>query len=190
MAFLNSSQLLDMGFLSCGKHVLISDRASFHGCSRISLGDSVRIDDFCVLSAGEGGITIGNHVHLACFSSLIGMGAITLEDFSNVSSRVSIYSSNDDYSGETMTNPTVPDDFKNVDHRPVTIGRHCVIGCGSVILPGVSLGAGAIVGALSLIKGKCEEFGIYAGVPALKIGDRLRNLLEIENRFHGTLGHG
>jgi len=190
MPFLNSSQIFELGFLYVGKDVFISDKASFHGVSRISLGDSVRIDDFCVLSAGDGGIIIGNHVHIACFSSLIGKEVIKLGDFSNISSRVAIYSSSDDYSGATMTNPTVPDDYKSVDHRPVIIGRHCLIGSGSVILPGVSLKEGAAIGALSLIKQDCDAFGIYAGVPARKTGERSRNLLDIETRFLEALHRG
>jgi len=172
-----------MGFRSCGKNVLISDMACFHGVFQISLGDSVRIDDFCILSAGVGGIYVGNHVHIACYSSLIGREAITVEDFSNISSRVSIYSSSDDYSGNHMTNPMVPDEFKNVDHRPVSIGRHTIIGCGSVILPGVTIGEGCAVGAISMVKKDCKPFGIYAGIPARRMGERSSGLLESERRF-------
>jgi len=183
MSFLNHAQLEKLGLCSFGSDILISDKASFHGASRISLGDSVRIDDFCVLSAGEGGITIGNHVHVACFSSLIGRESITLGDFSGISSRVSIYSSSDDYSGEAMTNPTVPEEFTRVDNRPVFVGRHCIIGAGSVILPGVKIGDGAAIGALSLINKDCTPFTVYSGVPARRVSERLPELLEAEKRF-------
>ena len=96
---------------------------------------------------------------------------------------MSIYSSSDDYSGETMTNPMIPDEFKTVDYRPVAIGRHAIIGCGSVILPGVKIGEGCAVGALSLVKEDCENFAIYAGVPACKKGVRRQGLLQFEKRF-------
>jgi len=172
-----------MGFASVGRNARISDRASFYGTPHIHLGDNVRIDDFCVLSAGEGGIHIGSHVHVAVFSCLIGAGAITLADFANISSRVAIYSSSDDYSGATMTNPTVPDEFKAVDHAPVSIGRHVVIGSGSVVLPGAVLEDGVAVGALSMMRGHSPEFGIYAGVPARRIRERRRDLLELERQF-------
>lgn len=183
MAALKRDEVEAIGFASVGHNVLISDRASFYGAARISIGDDVRIDDFCVLSAGAGGIEIGRHVHVAVFSSLIGAGKITLGDYSNVSSRVSIYSSSDDYSGATMTNPTVPDEYKNVDHEDVYIGRHVVIGSGSVVLPGAILEDGVAVGALSMLRGHCPEFGIYAGVPARRIRERNRGLLEVEQRF-------
>jgi galactoside O-acetyltransferase len=183
MGFLSASQLLEIGFLSCGKNVLISDKASFYGASGIVIGDSVRIDDFCILSAGTGGIKVGNFVHIACYSSIIGRERISLGDFANVSSRVSIYSSSDDYSGMYLTNPMIPEEFKNVDHRTVSIGRHVILGCGAVVLPGVSIGEGCAIGALSLVKANCDAFGTYAGIPAIRKGTRSRDLLMAEERF-------
>ena len=183
MAILDSRGLEALGFAALGRNVRISDRASFYGASRITLGDDVRIDDFCVVSAGPGGVVIGQHVHVAVYSSLIGAGKIALGDFSNISSRVSIYSSSDDYSGATMSNPTVPDEFKKVQHADVLVGRHVIIGCGSVVLPGVTLGDGVAIGALSLVKQSCAPFGIYAGNPARRLRERERGLLDLERRF-------
>jgi galactoside O-acetyltransferase len=183
MAFLNSSQLSALGLRSCGENVLISNKASIYRASQISLGNHVRIDDFCILSGGDGGIWIGDHVHIACYSSLIGKGAIKLENFSNISARVSIYSSSDDYSGAHMTNPTIPAEFTNVDHRPVIIGRHAIVGCGSVVLPGVKIGDGCAVGALSLVKDDCQPFTMYAGIPAHVVGKRDCGLVTLERRF-------
>lgn len=177
MAWLTNEQLTAMGFARVGKNVLLSDKASYYNCQHIQLGDHIRIDDFCVLSAGIGGITIGNYVHIAVFSSLIGAGNITLADFCNISSRVSIYSSNDDYSGLAMTNPTLPSEFTNVHHADVKIGCHVIIGAGTVVLSGVTLEEGVAIGALSLVKHDCQSFGIYAGVPAKKISTRKRDLL-------------
>ena len=114
MGFYSLEELRIMGFAYLGKGVKLSNRASFHNPGKISIGDHSRIDDFCVQSAGEGGINIERHVHIAVYCSPIGKGSITLKDFSGLSSRVSIYSSNDDYSGEYMTNPTVPERYTNV----------------------------------------------------------------------------
>ncbi len=183
MAWLNEKQIASMGFAATGKNVLLSDRASYYNCAAIRIGDHVRIDDFCVISAGAGGISIGSYVHVAVFSSLIGAGRIVLSDFCNISSRVSLYSSNDDYSGVALTNPMVPDDFTAVQHADIVLGRHVIIGSGTVVLPGVSAGEGAAIGALSLVKNDCEAFGIYAGVPAKWKRARSRNLLEVERRF-------
>ena len=108
MGFLSPEALAAMGFRSLGRDVRLSDKASVHGAARISLGDRCRVDDFAVLSAGVGGIALGAHVHVAVFASLMGAARIELRDFAGISSRVAIYSSNDDYLGGAMTNPTVP----------------------------------------------------------------------------------
>jgi len=188
MGLLSRAQLESMGFAALGEDVRISDRASFYGISRIQLGSHVRIDDFCVLSAGAGGIEIGNYIHIAVYTSLIGAGAIRLHDFCNLSSRVSIYSSSDDYSGEFMTNPMVPAEFTGVTHAPVTVGRHVIVGSGSVVLPGVTLHEGVAVGALSLVSRDCDAFGIYAGQPARRLKERRRDVLALEARLAGSWG--
>ena len=183
MAFLSPSELKEIGFAKLGDNVLISTKASIYNPGRISIGNNVRIDDFCVLSAGGNGIEIGSHVHVAVFSSLIGAERIELSDFCNISSRVSIYSSNDDYSGGTMTNPMVPDEFKQVKVAPVKIGRHVIIGSGSIVLPGVNIEDGVAIGALSLVNKSCNTFKIYSGVPIKYIKERSRALLELEKDF-------
>ena len=183
MAMLSREAIEALEFASVGKNIQISDRASFYGVSQIALGNNIRIDDFCVISAGAGGIFIGNHVHIAVGASLIGGGRITLCDFVNISSRASIYSSNDDYSGVAMTGPTLPGEFTKVRHADVYMGKHVIVGSGSVILPGVTLEEGVAVGALSLVHKRCEAFGIYAGNPARRIKERKRDLLELEKKF-------
>ncbi|MBL8492565.1 MAG: acyltransferase [Rhodocyclaceae bacterium] len=176
-------ELRHRGIGYVGRGVRLSRLASLHNPSRIRIGDYSRIDDFCVLSAGEGGISIGRNVHVAVYTSLIGAGPITVEDFANLSSRVAIYSSNDDYSGATMTNPTVPAEFKSVTNGPVRVGRHVIVGSGSVVLPNVTLHEGAVIGALSLANRDCDSFWIYAGVPARRLKERSRKLLQEEVRM-------
>lgn len=183
MSYLTKDEITAMGFKRVGDNVFLSSKASYYNCKNITIGNNTRIDDFAVLSAGEGGIEIGNYIHIAVYSSIIGAGKVVLKDFSNVSSKVSIYSSNDDYSGEFMTNPMVPSEFTNVTHGAVTIGKHVIVGAGSVILPNVILEDGVAIGALSLVTKNCEEFGIYAGNPAKKIKSRKRDLLELEDKF-------
>lgn len=183
MNFIPEDELNRMGFASLGQGVKLSRHASLHGISRISIGDNSRIDDFAVLSAGKGGIFIGRHVHVAVFCSLIGKGRIELHDFANLSGRTSIYSSSDDFSGVHMTNPTIPAEYLGVVSEPVIVGKHCVVGSGSVLLPGTVMREGSTVGALSLAKGELEEFTMYAGIPAKSIRARKRDLLAKEAEF-------
>lgn len=180
MPFFSDAELFDLSFASLGENVKISRKASIYGASQISIGSNVRVDDFCILSAGVGGISIGSFVHIAAYSSLIGKERIELKDFSGLSARVSVYSSSDDYSGQWMTNPTIPDNFAGVKHAPVMIGRHVIVGAGSVILPGTTLEDGVAVGALSLIHGRCHEFGVYIGRPVKRVSERKRSLLSLE----------
>jgi galactoside O-acetyltransferase len=114
---------------------------------------------------------------------LIGAGKISLADYCNISSRVAIYSSSDDYSGETMTNPMVPEQYKAVQHAPVTLEKHVIVGCGSVILPGVTMLEGAAAGALSLVNRDCESFSIYAGQPARFIKPRQTGLIAFSHKL-------
>jgi galactoside O-acetyltransferase len=183
MGTLSREEVARMGFASVGDNVMLSDRASFYNCSRIAFGDHVRVDDFAVLSAGKGGIHIGSYVHIAVGSTLIGGGKITLSDFSGLSSRVSIYSSSDDYSGAALTNPTVSPEFTRVHHADVTLEKHVIVGSGSVILPGMVLEEGVAIGALSMVSKSCSAFGVYHGNPVRRVAERKRDLLELEKQF-------
>ena len=180
MSFYSPDELAKLGLRSYGEHVLISRKASLYNAGAIEIGSHVRIDDYCVLSAGVGGIAIGSFVHVAVYASMIGAGRIVLEDYSCLSGRVAIYSSNDDYSGDHLTNPMVPDKYRGVTSADVVVGRHALVGAGSIVLPGVTIGKGAAIGALSLVRSHCDAFGIYAGTPARRIQSRARRLLELE----------
>ena len=183
MGFLKTEEINRIGFAKVGQNVLISDKATIYNPSNITIGDNVRIDDFCVLSAGEGGIQIGSFIHIAVYSCLIGKGLIKLSDFCNISSRVSIYSSNDDYSGSFMTNPMVDSKFTNVNHEDVYIGKHVIVGSGCVLLPGSELEDGCGIGALSLVSGQIPKLEIYAGTPAKFIKKRKENIFELEKQI-------
>lgn len=181
--FLSRDEVLEIGFAHVGEHVQIDDGARFYGADRISLGSHVRIDAFAVLSAGPEGIVIGDYVHLAVGALISGAARVELHDFANISSRVAIYSSNDDYHGYSLTNPTVPDRFRRVHTAPVVIGKHVIVGSGSLILPGVTLGEGVAVGALSIVKQDVAPFTIVAGPTGRVIGSRRTDLLALEEEL-------
>jgi galactoside O-acetyltransferase len=180
---LERHELLGMGFASVGQNVQIDRSVRFFGAEHIHISDHVRIDPYCIFSAGSAGIVIGRYIHIAPYCSLIGRGRIELVDFSNLSGRVSIYSSSDDFSGGAMTNPTIPPEFTNVRSSPVILERHTIVGAGSVILPGVSIGLAAAIGSLTLIRKDVPEFAIMSGNPARQIGRRSESILEREAEF-------
>lgn len=183
MNFLTQAEIGEIGFKAVGSEVLISRHANFYGASKITLGNYSRIDDFTVLSAGSEGIILGQHVHIGTHCTLIGQGLILLDSFSGLSGRVSIYSSNDDYSGKSLTNPTTPTSLRKVFSKDVLIGRHAIIGTGTVIMPGVTIGEGTAIGAMSFVNKSCADFGIYAGNPVKYIRARERMFLELEKKI-------
>ena len=180
-SFLSLEELEKIPFKSIGKNVLISRHASIYSPERISIGINVRVDDFCILS---GNIVLGNNIHIAAYSALYGgQSGIQIDDFSNISSRVCIYAISDDYSGYTMTNPTIPEKYKHIQDEPVYLGKHVIVGSGCTILPGVILAEGAALGAMSLCKKSVDAWTIYAGIPARKIKQRRKELLDLEKEF-------
>ena len=182
LTYLTSAELQGLGLRSCGRDVRISRDARIYGASAVSIGDHVRIDDFTVISGREA-VRIGRNVHIAQFCGLYGGAGLELEDFSGLSSRVAIYTQSDDYSGEAMTNPTVPTRFRAVKAGPVRVGRHAIIGSGAVVMPGVSLGDGSAVGALSLVTRDVKAWTIVAGVPARLLKTRSQTLLAFESEY-------
>ncbi len=181
MAYLTQDQLAAMGFRHLGENVRISDRASIYGADQMSIGDNSRIDDFCVVS---GKVSIGRNVHVAPLCLVAGgEPGITLGDFSGLAYHVQVFSQTDDYSGDTMTNPTVPAKYKKETKAPVTIGRHVIIGSGAVVFPGVDIAEGCSVGALSLVSKSLEPWSICAGIPAKRVRARRRGLLTLEAEY-------
>lgn len=178
VSFYDREELEQIGFKHLGENVLVSRKASIYGAKNISIGNNVRIDDFCILS---GNITIGDYVHISAAALLFGgTCGIVIKDFVAISSRTAVYAESDDYSGIAMTNPTVPDECRNVTGGEVIVEKHVIVGTGCTILPGVHLGEGVSVGSMSLINKSLEEWGMYVGIPCRRIKDRSKKLLEYE----------
>lgn len=175
-SYYTDEELQTLGLKSVGKDVRLSRKVSLYGISNISIGNHVRIDDFCVLS---GNISIGNYVHINPFTGIYaGDAGVVLSDYVNMSSRVTIYAVSDDYSGEYMTSPLLPSECTNIRKAPVILRQHVIVGASSCIMPGVTVGEGCAIGAMSLVKDDLEAWGIYAGIPCRKIKDRSRSLLQ------------
>ena len=180
--YYTESELAQLGVAAYGAEVSISRNCAIIGAQNVRIGSHVRIDDYVVISAGSGSLLAGNHVHIAAGAYLGCAGGITLADFSGISHGAKVYSASDDYSGAALTNPTVPKKYLNVDVAPVLLGRHAIIGAGSIVLPGVILSEGTAVGAMTLIKRgfKTDDWAVYFGAPARKVADRSKALLALE----------
>ncbi|MCM2265584.1 MAG: acyltransferase [Desulfuromonadales bacterium] len=181
MGYLSERQIAALGFKSIGKGVKISDRAAIYNHDQIEIGDYSRIDDFCVLS---GKIIIGRNVHIAIFCNIAGGSeGAKFDDFSGLSYGCHVITQSDDYTGRTMTNPTVPGKYKKECKKPVYIGRHCIVGTNSLILPGVTLQEGTSVGAMSMVTKTTDPWSVYFGIPAKRLKARKQDLLVLEKQY-------
>src|SRR5471032_271375 len=167
--YFETEELRQFGFKSVGENVKVAKNSTIIGLGNITLGNNIRIDGHVVIAANSGYLTLGDYIHIGCACYLGCAGGITLSDFSGLSQGVRIYSATDDYSGEHLTNPTVPGKYRAAKVAPVHIGRHVIIGSGSVVLPGCSLADGACVGALSLITKNLGAWAVYFGAPAKRL---------------------
>jgi acetyltransferase-like isoleucine patch superfamily enzyme len=148
----------------------------------IEIGENSRIDAFAVIT---GHVRIGRYVHIGVGAFISGAnGPIEMADFSAVSPGAKVFSGSDDYSGRSMTNPTVPMELKlGLVTGPVSIGKHCLVGANAVILPNTVMREGSCVGAMSMARGELAEAWVYAGVPARQLKERDRDYLELEKEL-------
>lgn len=163
---------------SLGRNVRIGDMVKIVRPENLHIGDNVVIDDFTFINPGPE-TRIGSHVHIASFCCIGGGGSLLMQSHSTLSARVTIFTGSDDFHGGSLTNPTVPARFRStaVVGR-VQIGKHVVVGSGSVILPDTVIGSGAAVGAMTLVNRDVPEWTLVAGSPFRKIGDRTREIIE------------
>lgn len=180
-SFYSAAELSALGLKCYGDNVLISRKASLYSPERMEIGSNVRIDDFCVLS---GSIKLGNYIHISSQSLLFaGNYGITMEDFSGLSSRCTIYAESDDYSGDYLSNPMCPLQFRAPYGEKVMLKRHSIIGSGCTILPGICVEEGAAVGAMSLIIKDVPPWTISAGIPCRIIKVRSRKAAELGRKI-------
>lgn len=183
-SYLDEEQLRALGIGSVGANVRISSSSLIIGIENIHIGNNVRIDAFStMLATGGGSIVIGSNVHIGGYCYLSGKGGIEIQSFAGLSQGVRIYSATDDYSGKYLTNPTVPPSLTNVVAAKVCLCKHVIIGSSSVVLPGITAGEGAAVGALSLVTKNLEQWSIYFGSPVKKIKSRSTNALFLERQY-------
>lgn len=184
----DSTELRDLGVAEVGEGVLVHETAQLVDLDNIRFGDNCRVDAFTVLSAAGGAITLGSHIHIATGANLFGSAGISIGDFANISGGVRIYSVSDDYSGASMSNPTIPDQYKALDRQQTDVGEHAIIGSGSVVLPGATVAEGTAIGALSLVTRPTASWTIYAGQPATALKPRSSALLDLADRFLAARG--
>lgn len=106
-----------------------------------------------------GNVTVGKHTWIGPNVILDGSGGLEIGDYVSISAGVQIYSHH-------TVNWSVSEGKNPIDKSPTTIGNGVYIGPNAVVQMGISIGAGAIVGALSFVNRDLPA-GVKAyGVPA------------------------
>lgn len=105
---------------------------------------SFYLDEITLLN--DHGITIGDRVSIGARCWLNGFGGIAIGSDTMIGPGVFIHSANH----KIVVGRVDPDEW---DERPVTIGRGCWVGAGSIVLPGTTLDDGCVVGAGSVLHG-------------------------------------
>jgi acetyltransferase-like isoleucine patch superfamily enzyme len=136
-------------FKRFGRNCLLDYRCFIRYPWRVSVGNNVAINRGCELYP----------------SMQTEQGLITLEDHVALGPNVTIFSSGHDYSSLDLPNISAP----------VFIGRYTWVGGGTIILPGVSIGEGAVIGAGSVVTKDIPAYTIAVGNPAQVIKHRVLN---------------
>ena len=157
-----SADIRDMDFsVQCDGRVYVS------GTAEITLGRRSRLGMEVELRTVDAGrIHIGDDTRINRGCTLTSYSHIAIGDFCLIGEFVSIRDANHGLSCDA------PMRLQPHTFAPIRIGRDVWIGRGSCILPGVTIGSGAVIGANSVVTRDIPEFAIAAGAPAKVI--RLR----------------
>lgn len=112
------------------------------------------------------GVSIGRDVYIAddliIVEELSGDDRITIGDRVSIAPRVTLVTS-------SHPNNSRIREFAPVDRGPVTIEADAWIGNGAIVLPGVTIGKGAVIGAQSVVAADVPPLHVVAGQPARTI---------------------
>jgi acetyltransferase-like isoleucine patch superfamily enzyme len=111
-------------------------------------------------------ITIGEHTTIGLWATLDGREGITIGRSVNFSSEVSLWTLQHDPQSRSF-------DTKG---GPITIGDYAWISYRATVLPGVTIGEGAVVAAGAVVTKDVPPYAIAGGVPARVIGTRTEQL--------------
>lgn len=175
-SFYTEEELSKIGLKSYGKDVKISRFVRIYSPEQITIGDNVRIDDFCILS---GNIVLGSNIHISPYVALYGANGIELQDYTGISARCTVYSAMDDFSGDYLVGPIHDNKLTNVTGGKVLIKRFSHIGAHCLVFPNLTIEEGCVIGACSLVNKSLDSWGVYWGTPAIRHKERSKKLLQL-----------
>lgn len=166
-----SEEIIRGWLKQCGQGVKIFKGSRLIPPERIRIGDATQIDEGVRIFAGNG-VEIGSHVHLAFGSSISGGGECVIGDFAGIGAGVRLLTGTERVEAGGLTNPTVPSDWRTAHRGRIAIGAHAVIFTGTLVLPDVTVGEGAVVSAGAVVHHDLKSWTVYAGNPLVQVGVR------------------
>jgi acetyltransferase-like isoleucine patch superfamily enzyme len=157
-----------------GVNVTIYPGARLVGCDRIRIGSNVIIDDL-VFIGPHAELSIGNYVHISAHASIAGGGRCVIADFVSIANGARILTGSDDFGGGGLINSTIPAELRAVERGAVTLESHVALGVNVVVLPNVTIGEGAALGAGSVVTESLAPWFVYVGAPARPLKPRRRD---------------
>lgn len=155
-----------------GKHVVIDQGVIIVTPNVVSINDHSWIDKNTIILGGRS-VEIGRRVHIAQNCLLQGVGSIKVGDYVGIAANSMIFSGTDTLNSRKRIGPMIPKKYRNpVFKKPVVIEKDVFVGAASIILPGVTIGEGAVIGACSLVNKDIPPWKIAIGVPAKPIKNR------------------
>jgi acetyltransferase-like isoleucine patch superfamily enzyme len=152
---------------SFGHGVRIGPGVGFKHLETFEIGDDVFIGGHAFIQGRfDGTCRIGSHVWIGpqCYFDARDM---VLEDYVGMGPGSRVLGSQ--HTGYPTDVPVIQTDLVI---KPVVVKEGADIGTGAVILPGVTVGQGALVGANSLVMKDVPRLAVVAGVPARLVGWR------------------
>ena len=170
---------------SCGEDVRIFSDALFKRPQLVTIGSHCAIEGYFVCTTQ---LEIGSYCHISYAVVVIG-GAnalLRMGHFSHLAPGARLVCSGDKHMGDGLVSPVVPEKYRDIaDNRPIIIGNFATVGTGSVVMPGVTLGDGAVLGANSFANRDIPEWEIWAGSPAKFIKKRKKEIMLANARALG-----
>lgn len=150
-------------WLNCivSKCWLLSVRMFFLRLAGARIGTKTILDREWIVNAPQK-LIIGEHCHINKSCMLDARGGLTIGSNVSISFNVTICSAGHDFHSPSF-------DFIT---SPIVIRDNVWIGLNVIVLKGVVIGEGAVIASGAVVTKDCDAWGIYAGVPAIKIGER------------------
>lgn len=131
----------------------------------VALGkNSILYKQTCIYPSGQGRFSMGSHSHIAPFGYLlIDKNAITIGDHVAIGPYCSMICHSNAIEGEAQY---FADNYLDAD---IVIGSNVFIGAQCTILPGTIIGDNVVIAANSVVRGNLQPNFVYGGSPVKKI---------------------